>query len=236
MLFIGKRLQMKKFIAVIVLSALSGCVFAAQSANTSSVPAQATQTLKNRIVTVPAGNSFRGVFLASLSSLTAYAGQEVTVALVRDFYYGDKMIAPAGSSVTGTVIEASRARHGSIDGKLTLRFTHILTPYGADIPISAIVKTEDNSGILIGDKKWDIMTDYTKDITGEDTSEVLLHAAPVHVNSILRGNNTMPALGSGGGLVKSIWDKGGEVDIPVNTSMEFVLTQPITINPLVIEN
>ena len=227
---------MKKIIAMLILSTISNCVFAAQPSNTSSAPAQAAQTLKNRIVTVPAGNSFRGVFLAPLSSLTAFAGQEVTVALVRDFYYEGKLIAPAGSSVTGTVIEASRAKHGSVDGKLTLRFTHILTPYGTDIPISAIVKTDDKSGILIGNKKWDIMTDYTKEITGEDTSGVLMHAAPVQVNTILRGNNTMPALGSGGGLVKSIWDKGGEVDIPVNTSMEFLLTQPITINPVVIED
>ena len=40
-----------------------------------------TATLKNSIVTVPAGQTFRGVFLSPVSSETATTGQEVSMAL-----------------------------------------------------------------------------------------------------------------------------------------------------------
>ena len=224
---------MKKIAALLILIGLLNLEYAVQGAATQDINAN---TLKNRVVSVPAGNTFKGVFLAPVSSDSAYNGQEVSVALSNDFYYKNRLIAPAGSTVTGTVIDVSRARHGSVDGKLSLRFTHILTPSGNDIPISAIVKTTDDSGIIIGNKKWDFLTERERNLTGNDTSIVLRNTSAVHVNSVVRGNTTMPALGSGGGLVKSIWDKGSEVYIPVSTSMDFILIQPITLNPLVVEN
>ena len=35
---------------------------------------------------------------------------------------------------------------------------------------------------------------------------------------------------AGGGLVKSIWDKGNDVEIPANANIEIQLTQPITVS------
>ena len=67
-------------------------------------------------------------------------GQNVSIALGSDFYYNGSLIAPAGSSVTGTVLEVSKAKHGSLNGKLLIRFTQIVTPYGVQIPISAVIK------------------------------------------------------------------------------------------------
>ncbi|MDE6137919.1 MAG: hypothetical protein K2F57_00445, partial [Candidatus Gastranaerophilales bacterium] len=46
------------------------------------------------------------------------------------------------------------------------------------------------------------------------------------------GTALATAVGSGGGLVKSIWDKGNDVVIPVNTVIDLILTQPITVNPV----
>ena len=224
---------MKKIIAILFIMIMS--VGLANAQQKSAVPLQA-DTLKNRVITVPAGNKFRGVFLSPLSSETAYAGQEVALALAVDFYYNDKRIAPAGSTVTGSVIEVAKAKHGALDGKLLMRFTHILTPSGVDIPISAIVDTADNTGVIIGSKRGNFNNQFS---SSTNTGESLLNVrdiAPVNVNTSLRGNVLMPALGQGGGLVKSIWDKGTDVEIQVNTGMEFVLTQPITLNPLADEN
>ena len=93
-------------------------------------------------------------------------GQTVNLALSSDFYYNGNLIAPAGSSVVGTVLEVSKAKHGSMNGKLMLRFTQIVTPYGVQIPISAVIKTDDNSGVLVGGTKMDVAKDYTKDLAG----------------------------------------------------------------------
>ena len=195
-------------------------------------------TLKGSVVTVPAGQSFKAVLMAPVSSETAYNGQAITLALNSDFYFNGKRIAPAGSSVTGTVIEVSKAKHGTLNGKLTLRFTQIITPSGQTIPISAVVKTDDNTGTLVGGTKFDIATEYGKDVAiGAGAGAVLgTIAGPLSGGSVGRGAALMTAVGAGGGLVKSIWDKGTDVSIPANAGIELILTQPITVNPASSEN
>ena len=195
-------------------------------------------TLKGSVVTVPAGQSFKAVLMAPISSETAYNGQTITLALNSDFYFNGKRIAPAGSSVTGTVIEVSKAKHGTLNGKLTLRFTQIITPSGQTIPISAVVKTDDNTGTLVGGTKFDIATEYGKDVAiGAGAGAVLgTIAGPLSGGSVGRGAALMTAVGAGGGLVKSIWDKGTDVTIPANAGIELILTQPITVNPASSEN
>ena len=195
-------------------------------------------TLKGSVVTVPSGQSFKAVLMAPISSETAYNGQTITLALNSDFYFNGKRIAPAGSSVTGTVIEVSKAKHGTLNGKLTLRFTQIINPSGQTIPISAVVKTDDNTGTLIGGTKFDIATEYGKDVAiGAGAGAVLgTIAGPLSGGSVGRGAALMTAVGAGGGLVKSIWDKGTDVTIPANAGIELILTQPITVNPASSEN
>lgn len=197
-----------------------------------------SNTLKGSVVTVPAGQSFKAVLMAPVSSETAYNGQAITLALNSDFYFNGKRIAPAGSSVTGTVIEVSKAKHGTLNGKLTLRFTQIITPSGQTIPISAVVKTDDNTGTLVGGTKFDIATEYGKDVAiGAGAGAVLgTIAGPLSGGSVGRGAALMTAVGAGGGLVKSIWDKGTDVTIPANAGIELILTQPITVNPASSEN
>ena len=191
------------------------------------------QTLKGRVVTVPAGQSFPAVVTTPLSSANLTTGQNVSIALGSDFYYNNNLIAPAGSSVTGTVLEVSKAKHGSMNGKLMLRFTQIVTPYGIQIPISAVVKTNDNTGVLIGGTKMDVAKDYGKDVAVGAGAGALAGViiSPLAGGDIGKGTALATAVGAGGGLIKSIWDKGNDVEIPVNSTIELVLTQPITVNP-----
>lgn len=211
---------MKNLSKIILFTLLScGVALAGQNYSYDTLPAQSppktnipVHTLKQSIVTVPAGETFRAVFMAPISSETAFTGQQSLLALNTDYYYNGKLVAKAGSAVTGTVIEVAKAKHGSVNGKLTLRYTHLITPDGLDIPISAVIKTDDNSGTLIG---------------GNLTQE----AALSQPGKPKRGATISAIAGSGGGLVKSIWDKGNDVDIPVNALIELILTQPITVNP-----
>ena len=195
-------------------------------------------TLKGSIVTVPAGQSFRAVVTSPINSATAVNGQNVTMALGSDFYYNDNIIAPAGSTVIGTVIESTNAKHGNLNGKLLIRFTQIVTPQGQNIPISAVIKTNDNSGVLIGGTAMDTTKDIAKDLAVGAGAGALAGViiSPLAGGSIGRGTALATAVGAGGGLVKSIWDKGQDVEIPNNSTVELVLTQPITVNPLSTEN
>lgn len=193
------------------------------------------KTLHGSVAVVPAGQSFKTVVTTPLSSQNLTQGQSVTVALGSDFYFDGNLIAPAGSSVTGTVLEVSKAKHGSLNGKLLVRFTQIITPYGIQIPISAVIKTDDNSGVLIGGTKLDVTKEYTKDIAVGTASGALSGVVfgALSGGDVGKGAALGTAVGAGGGLVKSIWDKGNNVEIPANASIDLVLTQPITINPAI---
>ena len=189
-------------------------------------------TLQGSVVMVPAGATVKAMLTAPLSSEYTTTGQTVSLALNNDFYYGNQLIAPAGSTVYGTVIESSKAKRGSINGKLCVRFTQIFTPYGTQIPISAVIKTDDSTGVLVGGTKLDVTKEYTKDLAAGSAAGALsgLVFGALAGGDVGRGAALGTAVGAGGGLVKSVWDKGNNVEIPANANIEIQLTQPITVS------
>ena len=196
-------------------------------------PTAYNNTLKGRVVTVPSGQSLLGYVSTPISSAYTTVGQTVQISLGSDFCYNGNMIAPAGSTVYGTVIESSKAKRGSINGKLCIRFNQIITPYGLQIPISAVIKTSDNSGVLVGGTKVDVAKDYAKDTVGGAAVGALsgLVFGALAGGNVGRGAALGTAVGAGGGLVKSGFDKGNDVEIPAGASLELVLTQPVTVTP-----
>ena len=190
------------------------------------------QPLQGNVVMVPAGTSLPALLTTPISSATAAVGQSVSMVLNSDFYYNNKLIAPAGSSVTGTVIEASKAKRGSMNGKLCIRFTQIYTPYGTQIPISAVIKTDDSTGVLIGGTKMDVTKEYAKDLAGGSAAGALsgLVFGALAGGDVGRGAALGTAVGAGGGLIKSVLDKGNDVEIPANSCIDLMLTQPITVS------
>ncbi len=241
-------MSIKKILSMVLLVAGAAVVAApnyeygqntpAQNTFNYNLPSQtvsANQTLKGKVVTVPAGQTISAVVMTPLSSANLVTGQSVSLALKSDFYSGSSLVAPAGSSINGTVIEVSSAKHGSMNGKLLIRFTQIVTPYGIQIPISAVIRTNDNTGVLIGGSKADVALDYGKDIAVGSAAGALAGViiSPLAGGSVGKGTALATAVGAGGGIVKSLWDKGNDVEIPANSAVELVLTQPITVNPAV---
>ena len=245
----GGLKMMNKLIATLILTSMFTINSAFAAANysyqqTQTQPAYNSQyyqqpmqystnhPLEGNVVMVPAGTSLPALLTTPLSSATATTGQSVSMALNSDFYYNNKLIAPAGSTITGTVIEASKAKRGSMNGKLSIRFTQIYTPYGTQIPISAVIKTDDSSGVLIGGTKLDVTKEYAKDLAGGSAVGALsgLVFGALAGGDVGKGAALGTAVGAGGGLVKSVWDKGNDVEIPANSCIDIMLTQPITVS------
>jgi hypothetical protein len=204
-----------------------------QNYYTNTSTSASSGTLKGRVVTVPAGESLPAVSTTAISSENAYVGQAYTIALASDFYYNGTLIAPAGSSVVGNVVEVTNAKRGSLNGKLCIRFNQIITPNGAQIPISALIKTSDNTGVLTAGTKMDVAKEYGKDVVAGSAAGALSGVVfgALAGGKVGRGAALGTALGAGGGLVKSVWDKGDNVEIPAGSSFDIQLTQPITTTP-----
>lgn len=194
---------------------------------------QQGQTLKGRVVTVPAGVGLSAVVSTPISSEYLTIGQPVSVTLGSDFYYNNSLIAPAGSTVSGAVTQVTKAKHGTINGSLRLRFTEITTPYGSRIPISACIKTLDGTGLLTGGTKMDTAKGFAKDMAIGSAGGALtgLVASAISGGGIGKGTAIMTGVGAGLGVAKSIYDKGVDVAIPANSTIDLVIDQPITVNP-----
>ena len=119
-----------------------------------------------------------------------------------------------------------------MNGKLCIRFTQIYTPYGTQIPISAVIKTDDSTGVLIGGTKMDVTKEYAKDLAGGSAAGALsgLVFGALAGGDVGRGAALGTAVGAGGGLIKSVLDKGNDVEIPANSCIDLMLTQPITVS------
>lgn len=104
-----------------LLTALLICMTAA------NIVFATTSNSSTQNIMVPAGTTLRTIITSPITSESAVSGQTVSTALCDDFYYNGKLIAPAGSIVNGTIIEHN------------IRFNNILTPCGAQIPITGVI-------------------------------------------------------------------------------------------------
>lgn len=191
------------------------------------------QPLRGHLVSVPAGSVVPVLTTREIGSESLTQGQRVDLTIGSDFYYNGQMIAPAGSIVSGTATVVKSANHGSTNGKLKITFTQITTPQGIQIPITGVIKTNDGSGLLVGGTKMDVTKEYAKDMAVGSAAGALSGVVfgALAGGSVGQGAALGTAVGAGSGLVKSLWDKGNEVSIPANSTIDIILTQPITVNP-----
>ncbi len=244
MLIYSKKINI--FIVLILVVSLADMVFAGgnysyeqnynspvNNTNYQTVQYPQNNVLQGNVVMVPAGTEMKANVTVPLSSASLADGQSIVMSINNDFYYENKLVVPAGSTISGTVIQASSAKRAGINGKLFIRFNMITTPFGSQIPISAVIKTDDSSGLLVGGTKLDTTAEYAKDLAVGSAAGALsglVFGSLASGDKLGRGAALGTAVGAGGGLLKSMWDKGNDVEIPAGSSIQLLLTQPITVS------
>lgn len=200
--------------------------------NTSYNPTSYNDQLQGNVIMVPANTAFAASAMMPLNSETAQLGDSVTFYLGSDFYYGSNLIAPAGSRVNGTVLLAKKGGFANRSGKIQVKFTNIVTPTGQMIPISARIQTADGSGVLKAGTAKDAAVEYAKDTGVGAAAGAVLGTAmgALSGGSVGKGAIYGTAVGGGMGLVKTVFEKGGNVEIPQNAQMNIVIDQPITVS------
>lgn len=190
------------------------------------------QTLQGSGFMVPVGSEIPAVTTGELNTQNMLLGQTVSLMLGQDYYYNNKLVAPAGSVVNGTVIQLRKGSYAGRNALLQIKFTSIVSPYGQMIPISGQIKTTDGTGILKGCTVRDTAVDYAKDAAVGAAAGAVggLVMSAVSGGSIGKGAALGTAIGGGAGVAKSAFDKGGDIVIPANSSVAIQLDQPMTIN------
>lgn len=232
---------MKKITGLRVLTALllSGALIVpcAYAANFSySTPntynAQNTGNLQGKVTYVPAGTVSTVMLSNSLSSESTTVGSPVSVTLVNDLMYNGKLITSKGSVLNGTVIKAKKAGFGNRNGQIQVIFNTMTTPQGYNIPVNAVFKTDDNSGILKGGATKDSAKDYAKNtVVGAGAGAALGTAmGALSDGSVGKGAIYGTAIGGGLGLIKGAATKGDNLTVPSGAYLDIYFTQPITLS------
>ena len=231
---------MKKKIvnSLILISILS--VFNANfaySANYSFVEQEQPQpkgpnTLKGSVIYTPANMSIKAINNQPISSEKMYQGQSISTTLPNDLTYNGVLIAPSGSTISGSVVAIQKAGFANRNGSVYIRFNALTSPQGYRIPVSAVIKTDDHSGVLTGGTKIEAVKNYTVSTAVGAGSGALAGTIIVAVSdgSVGKGAAIAAAIGAGGGLIKELADKGKPVEIPTGATIEILFDQPITIS------
>lgn len=133
---------------------LSPSSFAAPNYSTS--PAGSYQNpLEGTVVHTPIGITTTITTSVPISSETLDRGAQVSGILPNALTYKGQVVAPVGSVVSGMVSTIKKAGKMGKNAQVGVRFTTITTPQGFRIPVSAIFKTDDKTGILKADPKTD---------------------------------------------------------------------------------
>lgn len=202
-----------------------------QTTKAPVVQSQNDNQLKGSVVYTPVGITAPALTSMPISSETLYQGAAVNATLPAAITYNGKTIAPAGSMITGSAIMVKKAGRATQNGQVYVRFNAITTPQGFRIPVSAIIKTTDNSGLLKGGSKVDITKAYAKDVAVGAGAGALAGLVASAVSGGEKGKATaiMTGVGATAGLGKSLLDKGVPVEIPANSQIEIYFDQPITV-------
>lgn len=188
-------------------------------------------SLQGYALYVPAGVTCNAVLSQEINSQSSVIGQTVNAVLTEDFIYNGSLIASSGSTIMGSVVQNKKAGFGNRNAQMQIRFTTIRTPYNNIIPISAVVATNDSTGVLKGGTAKDSAKEYAKDtVIGAGSGAVLGTAmGALSGGSVGRGAIYGTALGAGLGVVKRAADKGESVVIPANSQLTILFDQPITL-------
>jgi len=219
----------------LILTAL--CILCANTVFSASnysydISTKQYSSLQGRVTYVPVGTKTSAILSQTLDSKTLSEGTSVYATLNKDFSYNSINIAPAGSTINGTVVKCKKAGIGNRNGQIQVRFTNIRTPQGYNIPVSAMIATTDGTGVLKGGSKLDSAKDYGKNAAIGAAGGAILGTAmgPLSGGEVGRGAVYGTAVGGGLGLLNAARQSGEDVVIPANAVIEIYFDQPITIS------
>ena len=189
------------------------------------------QQLQGRVVYVPQGTVVNIQLQSGISSGSLDENDRLTAILPENWVYNGNLIAPAGSLVYGTAIDATPAGYAYGSGAMELIFDKIMTPDGQVYNINAEkIRLEADSsrgknmtrdvlvGAGIGLLAGLLMTALGANFYGGD-------------NNYAQAMLIYGAAGAAGGGIKGVASRGDDVSIDPNTVIQLKLLEPLQVVP-----
>lgn len=177
--------------------------------------------LKGHIITVAKGTVIQTYLQTPINTATANIGDKIVAVLVNDLVYNKHVIAPQGSTLTGTLTKAQKASYGSRNGRVIIDFNTLTTPEGKTFKVSteAVDFSVTNDGKLAS-------------VAGKvATGAILGLLGGLLVAALSSDKSTAAAVligagaGAAGGAVTSVAERGVDAEIPVYTQLDITLSK-----------
>ena len=185
--------------------------------------------LSGHVVYVPEGTYLEIMFESGISSGSLDKNDRITAVLPKDFTYNGYLIAPAGSLVYGTVMDAQAAGYAYGAGSMALKFDEIQPLEGNPFKISTVTAIVKGQSTRAKSMTRDVLIGTGMGLLGGMLGFLLTGGSG--------GEQFVRALAIGGGIgaaaggVRGGMTRGEDVKIPDGSKIKVRLEKPINISP-----
>lgn len=186
------------------------------------------QPFRGSITEVPAGRSIDVKLETGLSTEVNNVGDTVVTRLTQNYYNNGELILPAGTTITGQITELTSAGRTGKNATMRIQFTTITLPDGKRAPISAIIETNDGSGVIRGGStKGRVAKMFLRGVEGAAAGAILGTAmGGISKGKVGRGAAYGTAIGGGIGMASNIVKKGSPAELKSGTNLELIFERP----------
>ena len=220
----------------VLLVAISSWLGAQSEAPPQSASAQEQKTAAQEKIVVPAGTKLSLVLHNAVSTRNAKPGDPVYLETVFPIIVGDRVAVPAGSYVSGEIIEAKRPGRVKGRGEVVIKLNKLILPNAYVVDMNASPTGAGTGGNEEVDPEGKIKGDTDK---GADVGTVLTTTtmgtgvgAGVGglAGNVGRGAGIGAAAGAAAGLMAVLLSRGPEMELPRGTTLDVELHRPITLD------
>jgi hypothetical protein len=200
----------------------------------NQVPAQ---TLQGRVATAPRGTNFEIITNSTINSMSARVGDTFNANIDGPLVIDSQTVIPTGSELVGQITYVESAGRIGKNALMDIRFTSVKLPNGERVPINAKIITTDESGVLRGGKKSNIVLKATGTAAGSTAAGAAAGtSAGAILGSVAGGALFGTAVGGLVGVGYALYRKGKNIILPSGTKLGVTLEQPLTVSNSKVEN
>lgn len=180
-------------------------------------------------IVVPAGTQLPLVLHNAITTRSNKPGDPIYLETTFPIIVGDRIVIPAGSYVSGEIIEAKRPGKVKGRGELMIRLTTLILPNGYAAKFDAIPTgagtgandTVEEEGRIKGD------TDKSSDVG----TVIKTTGAGAGIGALATGSRAGAgvgaAAGAAAGLLWTLFTRGPELEMPRGTTLDIMLDRPL---------
>ncbi len=184
-------------------------------------------------VVVPSGTRLPLVLHNAINTRNVRPGDPVYLETLFPIVVENRIVIPAGSYVSGEVVEAKRPGRVKGRGELLLRLTTMILPNGYTVDFTAVPRNAGTGGNESVEEEGKIKGDSDK---ASDVGTVVRATAiggAIGTMAGAAGRNVPVGAGAGlgaglaGGLAAVLLSRGPELELPRGTTLEVALDRPL---------